>query len=184
MIIQREKIIIGAEALAGAVVGACAGVLLISVPWMWSTFTSGAPPDQTAIASSVASVIGRVISLFVGWPEWIAGAMAGAVAGVTVGLVVGGIAGFINRSATPEFPGAATGAVIGVLTGFVLLGSIGTLIAGYGLGVATGLLMGVYPGGLGGLVIGGFTGSIPCSFVDKLNEQQHRREREEHVSSQ
>jgi hypothetical protein len=184
MLIQRKQVIIGAEALAGAVVGACAGVLLVLVPWMWSVFTSGAPPEQTAIASSVASIIGKVISLFVGWPEWIAGATAGAVMGAIVGSVVGVIAGFIDERFAPEFPGTATGGIIGVLTGFGLLGSIGTLIAGYGWGFAAGLLMGVYPGGLVGSVIGGFIGGIPCAFVDKLNEQQQRRLREEHKRQQ
>lgn len=184
MLIQRKKVIIGAEALAGAVVGACAGVLLVLVPWMWSTFTSGAPPEQTVIASSGASVIERVISLFVGWPEWIAGATAGAVAGAMVGAIVGVVIGCIDERFVPELPGTVTGSVIGALTGFGLLGSVGTLIAGYGLGFATGLIIGVYPGGWVGLVIGGFIGSIPCGFVDQLNAQQQRRLREEHKKQQ
>lgn len=184
MIIQREKIIIGAEALAGAIVGACAGVFLIPVPWMWRTFTSGAPSEQTAIARTIASGIERVLSIFVNWPEWIAAALAGAVVGAMVGLIVGGIVGFLDRSADPELPGTATGIVIGVLVGFVALGSIGTLIAGYGLGLATGLIIGVYPGGMIGFLIGGFTGEMLCGFIGKSNEKQYHRVREAYKREQ
>lgn len=180
----KGKTVRGMEALAGAVVGACAGVLLVSVPWMWRTFTSGAPLEQTAIARTIASGIERVSSLFIGWPAWGAGALVGAAVGTLVGLIVGSIAELINKNTAPELPGASTGAVIGVLTGFVLLGSIGTLMAGYGLGLAVGLLVGISSGGWGGLAVGGLTGEIACGFIGKFNEQQHRRVREERQKEQ
>jgi hypothetical protein len=63
---------------------------------LWSTI-------RTNRHSPIASGMGKIISLFSNWPEWIAGAVAGAVAGAMVGLIVGSIAGFINRSAAPEF---------------------------------------------------------------------------------
>lgn len=179
MFMPRKNVIIGVEALAGAVVGACAGILLVLVPWMWSISTSEAPPEQTVIARSGAAIIGRVISLFVGWPAWMAGATAGAVAGAIVGVIVGVVIGWLGERFFPDFPGIVTGALIGGLTGFGLLGSIGTLIAGYGWGFAAGLIIGVYPGGLVGFVIGGFTGSIPCGFIEKLNAQHERRAEEE-----